>query len=369
MKAIFDNGMPPQRAVWLRNHATGFWRRRRLEIRHGIRIASAGLASYAMAEWLQLPQAYWAVFTAVLVVQGSVGGSWKAAGDRLAGTLLGAAFGAVVAVLVPHADVVALGVALAISLLPLSLLAAFNPAYRVAPITAVILLLGSAGAVEGPVRAALLRTLEVALGSICGMLISLYVVPARAHVLLGQAADTVLQRLSELFSLLLLSLNEVVAASAVSEKQDAARTAQGNLETIAAEAARERRNRLSEDMDPEPIARTLRRLRNDLILIGRVASEPLPPEIRTELAPLLQRLSQTGADYVRILGSAFARRQQPTPNAAFDEAIQQALSELKTMPLDERLVALRFSFQQLQSHLDDLRQRAEEFAAGKPTSP
>src|ERR1700704_5399258 len=108
------------------------WTRRRAELRHGVRIAAAGVLSFALAQALGLPQGYWAVFTAVLVVQGSVGGSWKAAVGRLVGTLLGAVYGAVIATLVPHNNALMTGVALAISLTPLALLAAFHPSYRVA---------------------------------------------------------------------------------------------------------------------------------------------------------------------------------------------------------------------------------------------
>ena len=66
----------------------------------------------------------------------------------------------------------------------------------------------------------------------------------------------------------------------------------------------------------------------------------------------------------QVLGDDFARRRRPVSGAAFDDALQQLLSQLQSTA-DERLVALRFTFQQLQSHLDDLRQRAEEFAAIK----
>src|SRR5689334_1215289 len=88
--------------------------RRRAEIRHGLRITIAGVLSFALAQALGLPQGYWAVFTAVLVVQGSVGGSWKASVDRLLGTLLGAVYGAVIATLIPHDNVWMLGAALTI---------------------------------------------------------------------------------------------------------------------------------------------------------------------------------------------------------------------------------------------------------------
>ena len=362
MKAIFRAETFHHRFACLQQIGLKFWPRRRLEIRHGIRIAAAGLASYTIASVFQLPQGYWAVFTSVLVVQGSVGGSWKAAMDRLLGTLMGAAYGAVIARVIPHSDPVALGAALAMALIPLSLLAAFNPAYRVAPITAVILLLGSTGATEGPVRAAMLRIIEVALGGFCGLVVSLYLLPARAHALLGEAAATVLRNLADLFSLLLEALITPARADLLIAKQDAARSALASLENLTSEAVREWRNRLSEDVDPEPVARTLRRVRNDMILIGRVAAEPLPHNKYSQLTPDLQNLSAAGSEYLRALGQAFARRKPPPPSAAFQEAMQQVLARLQQPNADEKLITLRFSLQQLQSNLDDLGQRAQEFA-------
>ena len=363
MKAIFGAASRRGPQALLRLSSSEFWLRRRLEIRHGLRMAAAGLASYTVAEWLQLPQAYWAVFTAVLVVQTSVGGSWKASVDRLLGTLLGAVCGAAVASLVPHGDPFTTGAALALSLLPLSLLAALNPAYRVAPITAIILLLGTAGATQGPVRAAMLRTLEVALGGICGMTISLYLFPARAHMLLGESADKVLQQLAGLFDELISAVTRSATTGRILTKQDAVRNALAALETITAEAARETRNHLSEDVDPEPIARTLRRVRHDLVLIGRVASGPVVARPSSLLEKSLQDFAGTGSEYLRGLGRAFAAREPPPPREPFNAAIQQVLATLPQIEPAERVVALRFCLQQLEQNLQDLHQRAVEFAS------
>ena len=68
------------------------------------------------------------MLTAVIVIQASVGGSLKAGVDRLIGTLCGAAFGALVALLVPHTDPVPRGLALIAAVAPLALLAAFTAA-------------------------------------------------------------------------------------------------------------------------------------------------------------------------------------------------------------------------------------------------
>jgi len=343
--------------------------RRRAELRHGLRIAAAGLLSFALAYALALPQGYWAVFTAVLVVQGSVGGSWKAAVDRLAGTVLGAVYGAFIAVLVPHETAVMLGVALAISLTPLAILAALIPSYRVAPITAVILLLGNAGVTEGPFLAAILRTIEVALGGLVGMAVSLLLYPARAHTLLGNAANRVLQHLAELFSQLIDALLAASDASAVLAKQDAVRAALSALETVSDEAARERRNYLTEDTDPEPVARTLRRVRHDVILIGRIAAEPLPAEILARLRPLLMELSAAAAEFLRLIGRSFADRAPPPSPERFESDVARVVAELETIKGSDRLVTLSFALEQLQRNLRDLERRAEEFSRSPAKTP
>ena len=338
------------------------WTRRHAELRHGLRIAAAGVLSFALAQALALPQGYWAVFTAVLVVQGSVGGSWKASVDRLVGTLLGAVYGAAIATLVPHNDALMMGVALAISLTPLALLSAFKPSYRVAPLTAVILLLGSAGTTEGPFVAAALRTIEVTLGGFVGMAVSLLLLPARAHTLLGEAANRVLQHLAELLAALLAGLTAKSDAQAILARNDEVRLALTALENISDEAARERRNYLTEDSDPEPVTRTLRRVRHDLVLIGRVAAEPLPPAVRERLAGPLTDLARVAAEFLRELGRSFARRDPPPGLDAFTGAMARVLAEVEAVKGEERLIALRFALEHLLRNIKDLTRRAQEFA-------
>ena len=348
-----------------------FVSRRRAEIRHGLRIAVAGMLSYVAAQLLTLPQGYWAVFTAVLVVQGSVGGSWKAAIDRLVGTFMGAIYGATIAALVPHDNVVTLGIALAISLTPLALVAALYPNYRVAPITAVILLLGSSVSTEGPVLAAILRTIEVSLGGFIGISVSLFVLPARAHALMGNAANRVLQRLADLLADLMNGLIAPVDPAAIMARHDAVRVALTALENISDEAAREKRNYLTDDADPEPVTRTLRRVRHDLVLIGRVGAKPLPEEIALVLKPGLAAFSGVASEFLSATGRTFAERQSPPSLDGFRAALGDVLATMQSIKGEERLIALTFGFEQLQLNLGDLVRRAGEFARvpAKPAEP
>ena len=59
--------------------------RRRIELGLTLRMSAAGLLSFAVGEAMGVSRIYWAVLTAVIVMQASVGGSLKATIDRLAG--------------------------------------------------------------------------------------------------------------------------------------------------------------------------------------------------------------------------------------------------------------------------------------------
>ena len=76
--------------------APGAWiTAHRPQLRLSLRILVASLVAFTLGHILGLAQAYWAVLTAVIVMQASVGGSLKATLDRFLGSLGGAAWGVV----------------------------------------------------------------------------------------------------------------------------------------------------------------------------------------------------------------------------------------------------------------------------------
>ena len=138
---MMEDGQERAIGPWLGRH--------RAQFRLGLRITVASLATFALAHLFGLAQSSWAVLTALIVMQASVGGSLKATVDRFVGSLGGAVWGVAVSLAVPHANPVSLGVALAAGVAPLAVVAAIRPAYRVAPVTAIILLLGPSGVAPG----------------------------------------------------------------------------------------------------------------------------------------------------------------------------------------------------------------------------
>jgi uncharacterized membrane protein YccC len=336
--------------------------RHRVEFRLSLRMSAAGLLTYAVGSVLGLSQIYWAVLTAVIVMQASIGGSLKASLDRFVGTIGGAAWGVVVAVSVPHQGPVATGAALGLTLVPLSVLVAFKPGYRVATATGAMVLLARFGEI-GVVEAGLNRVFEIGLGSVIALAVALLVTPARAHGLLGGAGRDALARMSELAGTLLGDLATPVDTATAVGFHDRIRAAIERAAIAADEAARERRSLVTEAPDPMPLVRCLRRLSHDFVIVARARSVALAPAAAERLTGPAGEMAAALSQYLSGIGAALAAETLPPPTiaAAFD-TFQQAIADLRrdgiTRALSgeevERVFGLSFALDQIRSNLDDL---------------
>src|SRR5262249_22130500 len=140
--------------------------------------------------------ALWAVLTAVILTQLSVGRSVKATTDYFTATVGAAIYAGVVGTLVPHADEISLLAVLAIA--PAALLAALNTRFSAAPFTVVLVLLAPTITHAAPFASALDRVMEVAVGGVIGLLVSILVFPARAYDLVIEVAAQILEIMARL---------------------------------------------------------------------------------------------------------------------------------------------------------------------------
>jgi uncharacterized membrane protein YccC len=344
--------------------------RHRIELGLSLRISAAGVLSYALGTAVGLPQSYWAVFTTVIVMQASVGGSMKASVDRIVGTIGGAAWGVAVAVTVPHPGAVSTGFALAVTLLPLAVVAALWPAYRVAAITGTIVLLGRFGQM-GVVHAALDRVFEIGLGSVVALAVALTVTPIRAQGLLGGAGRQALAEMAGLCGTLFADLSVAVDLPTVLGFHERIRQALARAVAAADEAARERRSLISDAPDPAPVVRSIRRLSHDFVIIARARSAPLPAPVVERLGPPLHALSAALSVHLGGIGAALAARSAPPSpvEGEFDE-VHQAMAMMRrdgiTRALSdeeiERVFGLSFALDQLRRNLDELRGHARDLS-------
>ena len=355
---------------------TRFWtwlRDRRMQLGLAFRVTVAAVLSLALAQFLSLPLPLWAVLTAIIVTQVSIGQSLKVTIDYLAGTLGGAVYGAVVAVLVPPTNESALLLVLAIAVAPLALVAAMNPSLRVAPITAVIVILLPAITHASPVVSAADRVLEVALGGIVGFVVSFLILPSNAHRLAIAAAARTLAQMAGAFGELLAGLSQGLDMAALHRIQDHIGQALAQLNTIGAEAERERAARLATEPATGPLLRTLLRLRHDLVMIGRVTLVPLPEAFLKRLRSPLAQVETAVADYLRASGAALLARRGPPSLEDVESALDAYAAETallrgegftRTLPADaaERFFALGFALEQMHQNFRDLGERVNEWA-------
>jgi uncharacterized membrane protein YccC len=340
-------------------------------IRLCFRMTVAGLLAYLLAELFTLPQGYWAVFSAIIVTQASVGGSVKATTDRLIGTIGGAVAGAAVAFSVPHEGALSLGAALLIALAPLTLVAALRPNYRIAPLTAVIVLLTPGAQQLGPLGSAWYRIFEITLGSFVGLGVSLALLPARAHGLVIGAASRTLDHLADLLGDWLAVLAGGGDRSRITRLLDDTRAGIARLEIVAGEAREERRTYLTREFDPDPLVRSILRLRNDVVMIGRAATESLPEPIAARLREPLEQVSEAAQYFLRKCADALRGRKNPPALDAVEQALAKLIETIEELRREGatrvlsaedigRMYTLRFVLEQLRMNFEQLCNRVVE---------
>jgi uncharacterized membrane protein YccC len=256
----------------------------RPQLRLAVRVTTAAVLAFAASQLLHVPLPLWTVLTAVILTQVTFGRSVKATADYLVGTVGGAIYAGAVSVMIPHADGVSLAAVLAIAVAPLAFLGAIFPSFSAAPFTGVLVLLLPGFVHTGPFESAIYRVLEVTVGGVTALAVSLVVFPARAHSAAieaaARAAELMAKSLPQLFQGFLRPLD----SESITRIQDAIGEGVSRTQSIA-EARHERIVLLAADPDLRPLLRTLSRLRHDFVMLGRAAVEPLPDALEARLGP------------------------------------------------------------------------------------
>src|SRR3954452_18492715 len=121
-----------RRMITLLKRLSAPLRSRKPQLALAVRVTVAAFGALVAALALHLMLPLWAVLTALIVTQMSVGRSLKATRDYLFGTVGGAIYGGAVALLIPHSGEGALLAVLVLAVAPLAFLAAINPSLNVA---------------------------------------------------------------------------------------------------------------------------------------------------------------------------------------------------------------------------------------------
>ena len=359
--------------------ALALLRSRKVELGLGVRVTVAAFTALAIALALDLKLPLWAVLTAIIVTQMSVGRSLKATRDYLVGTIGGAIYGGAVAILIPHSGEGALLAVLVLAVAPLAFIAAINPSFNVATVTAIIVLLLPLMSHGTPLESAIDRVLEVAVGAVTGLLVSFLVLPSRAHSQIRINAAAVLDLMAAALQELLAGLTRGLDNDELHRLQDGIGRALVGLNDIGGEAERERAARLSSGPDTGPLLRTVLRLRHDLVILGRATVTPLPYDLQIRLAGPLAKVSDALIAYLR--GVAAALRSSGATPAIWPllAALQAYAAEIAAVRSDgltrgipgdvaERFFALGFALDQMRQDLKDLERCVTDWADKAPAA-
>jgi len=253
----------------------------RAQLGLAVRVTIAAVVAYGLSHLLYVPLPLWTVLTAVILTQVTFGRSVKATVDYLVGTVGGAIYAGAVSVLIPHANDVSLAGVLVIAVAPLALLGAIMPSFSAAPFTGALVLLVPGLAHVGPIESAIDRVLEVVVGGVTAVVVSLLVFPARAHALAIEAAARALELMAKSLPQLFEGFLRPLDSGSIGRIQDAFGEAVGQTQSIAAEARHERISLLAADPDLGPLLRTLLRLRHARTRRRRAASRRNSFAVRT----------------------------------------------------------------------------------------
>lgn len=151
-----------------------------IHINHGLKTASAAVLAYAVTAALDLEFGYWAVISAVIVMQVYVADSVEMCLYRLSGTVIGAFLGVLVILVIPQSPFF-IGVALFLSIGICSFLTRYKKRYRMAAIPVVIVVMTGLQTQDAWLFG-MARVLEIGIGILCAFAVSVLVFPQRKAV-------------------------------------------------------------------------------------------------------------------------------------------------------------------------------------------
>ncbi len=332
---------------------------------------AAGLA-LAVSWLLALRIPLWVVLTALIVTQTSLGRSLKTTLDYFLGTLCGALWGGLIAFIIPHDNPYVLLAAVPLALAPLAFATALDPRWTAAPASAVFVLLVPQLLHMSAPSSAIERVLEVGLGGLIGVAVSLVFLPASAYDVVRDKAADALDHMGEAIAGLIGGSAAGLDAEGARKLQVAIGPLLGGLQGDAAEADSERSVRRGAE-NTGPLLRSLLRLRHDLVMIGRAVSKPRPEALAATASSSYDAAANALGAYFRDSAAALRARQPAPPLDVVDATVTactqdvemarraRRLSELTSDEV-EHLFAFVFAIEQMRRNLADLKRCIDEWA-------
>jgi uncharacterized membrane protein YccC len=146
------------------------------QVAHAARILAACALAFSVSWLLRLPEIYWSLVTVIIVTQPDLPSTVTASRDRIIGTLIGAAVGALAIIGREHG--LSTLPLYAVGLVPLVLLTAAWQSLRLSCITFTIVFLAPAGGSSFALP--MFRVVEIVIGTLAALVLSFVRFPERS---------------------------------------------------------------------------------------------------------------------------------------------------------------------------------------------
>ncbi|MDE1916528.1 MAG: FUSC family protein [Sphingomonadales bacterium] len=343
--------------------------RTRTAAAQALRVMIGCAVTYALFRLIGLKQGQWAIFTVLIVMQGSVGATAGAAVDRLVATVAGALLGGAVLLAIPHQPL-AMGIGLVFAVGVTAFAAVRQPRLRGGGVTVAIVLLTHSP--EIPVGTFVLeRILEITLGGVIGVLASRLVLPSQSGNVMVERFRQVMQVMADMLDQQANALETGKVAFSV-DASIALRKSLVAAEALLVDARRERTMLLARHEVSEAIPRTLWRIRNGVVHIGRLLDTPLPCGLVTLVGAPATAMMREQSQAVHACMQALGKGRAPQIHHASADAFEADFAKLehahviRDIPFEDmgRLFGLAFALRKMRQDIDDLAERITEGQGG-----
>lgn len=354
-------------------HAAALRARRALtrdELRVPVQTAGGVLLAYAAASFLDAEDASWSVFSALFVVQASIGGTVGSALFRMAGALLGAAIAVLLVVFIGEGGWQGF-VALFIGVVGMSLITVRWPSMAYGLVTVTIIIVAPGFYV---VEDAFKKVFAIAIGSSCGMIAAVAVFPLSAR----RSGQTHLARALRYCGAFLVQRTAWLVGDKSSKEKRL-----DLLITSALEKARDMSQQAHIEQKapgshsvifPNMLLTDVERFRATLILVDRFSDTPISEALRQHNKPHLRDMAVAGCAQLRRLADAMVAGQRcPDMDDVwshyklFSEEAARTMQDTQVDADDkEELMSLKRAYYAVFSNMNELTRQLNHCIDGEP---
>jgi uncharacterized membrane protein YccC len=291
------------------------------QVKHALKSGVAATLAILGHQYLPLPDrshGAWAAISALIVMQSNLGSSWKASGQRLLGTAVGALTGAVFNWLLGGA-VLGLGAAVCVTLLVCSWLG-LRESLRLAGVTLVLVMLSGEGA--APWLIAWQRFVDVVLGICSALLIQAVLWPSRAGSELREELSRALAACGRFYRPLVLAcLNGTYRQHDLDEPRTALGQALQRAQALLKDWQSEPMRQRPEDLVLPALVSLVEEVGHHLLAVDHAARGMEHDSFYRRLRGPLEELTGATGSAFDWLAMAFTSRQLPGPPPELDQPL------------------------------------------------